>query len=172
MDGMSGPSRSLGRRIRDQLWFSVIAILVLFLVLRVLGVRSTMSSFFLSVVLTIGLNVGLSYFYEHRARRGKTPRADPRGGDIRWREEPPGDDRYDDRRYEDRYERRYDESRYSESRRYDEPRRYDRRDDHDRDDRRYDPSPRDFREYDAREQYRPAEGSRPVDDRDWRDRRG
>jgi Flp pilus assembly protein TadB len=64
-------SRGLTARIRDQIGFSLVAVLVLFIVLRLLGVRNTVAGFFFSVLLTIGLNVGLSYFYEYRARRGK-----------------------------------------------------------------------------------------------------
>lgn len=86
--------------------------LVLFIGLRFVGVRSTIASFFLSVVLTILLNVGLSYYYEARARRnaGSDPRR--RDADIRWRED-------DDRGYrDDRDDRDYrDEPRYREERR-------------------------------------------------------
>lgn len=91
----SGPvprRRTLTQRIRDTLGFSVVAILVLFLILRVAGVRSTFSSFFLSVVITIALNVGLSYWNESSARRrAQQDRSyDDRGrrdADIRWRED-------------------------------------------------------------------------------------
>lgn len=87
---MAPRSRSLAGRIRDQLGFSIAAILILFVVLRFVGVRSTVGSFFFSVIITIALNVGLSYYYDHRARRdrdrgGRAPR---RGGsDIRFRDD-------------------------------------------------------------------------------------
>lgn len=95
---MSRPSRSLVQRVRDHLGFSIVAIGVLFIVLRLLGVRSTFGGFVLSVAITIALNVGLSYVQERRARDPR-PRRDVRGGgDIRFRE----DDRYDeDRRSRD-----------------------------------------------------------------------
>ena len=84
--------RSLTQRIRDTLGFSVVAILVLFVILRLLGVRSTFSSFFLSVVITIALNVGLSYWNESSARRRSAQgrsydHAPRRDSDIRWRED-------------------------------------------------------------------------------------
>ena len=65
---------------------------LLFIILRVLGVRSTISSFFLSVVITIALNVGLSYWGEHsarkRAREGRSyDDSKRRDADIRWRED-------------------------------------------------------------------------------------
>ncbi|GAA1484359.1 hypothetical protein [Brachybacterium fresconis] len=91
---MSRRSRSLARRVREHLGFSVIAIGVLFVVLRLLGVRSTFAGFLLSVGITLALNVGLSYYNDHRSRNPR-PRTAPRGGgDIRWREDDrPGDDR-------------------------------------------------------------------------------
>lgn len=83
---MSPRPRSVTQRIRDQIGFSLVAVLVLFVLLRFVGVRSTFASFALSVIATVVLNVGLSYYYEHRARRApaRAPRAD---ADIRWREE-------------------------------------------------------------------------------------
>lgn len=91
---MSRRSRSLVQRVRDHLGFSIVAIGVLFIVLRLLGMRSTLGGFVLSVGITLALNVGLSYYYEHRARNPR-PRREPRGGgDIRFRE--------DDRHIEDR----------------------------------------------------------------------
>ncbi len=60
-------------------------LLVLFILLRVVGIRSTVASFVLSLVITVGLNVALSYYHEHRASRPSPP---PRGGgDIRWRDD-------------------------------------------------------------------------------------
>lgn len=89
------PSRSLGQRLRSQLVFSVVAVLALFVVLRMLGLRSPVSSIVLSVLLTLALNVGLSYMADSRARRGRshTPARRPvepsrrRDADIRWRDE-------------------------------------------------------------------------------------
>jgi hypothetical protein len=88
--------------VRDHLGFSIVAIGVLFIVLRLLGMRSTLGGFVLSVGITLALNVGLSYYYERRARSSR-PRQEARGGgDIRFREV----DRYDeDRRSRDRRDR-------------------------------------------------------------------
>ena len=88
---MSRRPRSLTQRVRDHLGFSVVAIGVLFIVLRLVGVRSTFAGFALSVVITLGLNVGLSYFNEHRARNPRPQRGVRGGGDIRFREEDPRD---------------------------------------------------------------------------------
>lgn len=96
------------QRVREHIGFSVVAIGVLFVVLRLVGIRSTFTGFVMSVVITLALNVGLSYYQEHRAKNPR-PRSAPRGGgDIRFREdhEPRRDDRYDeDDRYrvDDRY---------------------------------------------------------------------
>ncbi|MCW1805411.1 hypothetical protein NLU66_15680 [Brachybacterium sp. NBEC-018] len=84
---MSRSSRSLSQRIREHLGFSVVAILVLFILLRLLGVRSTVSGFFFSVLITLALNVGLSYWSEHRARTARRNPPAQGGGDIRWRED-------------------------------------------------------------------------------------
>lgn len=75
--------------------FSVVAVLALFVVLRLLGLRSPVSSIFLSVLLTLALNVGLSTWTDARARgrRSYTPDRRPaqperrRDTDIRWRDE-------------------------------------------------------------------------------------
>ncbi len=84
----------LGHRVRDHLGFSVVEIGVLFIVLRLLGVRSTVAGFAMSVAITLALNVGLSYYQEHRARNPRPQREVRGGGDIRFRE--------DDRRYDPR----------------------------------------------------------------------
>lgn len=73
---MAPRSRSLTRRIRDQIGFSLVAVLVLFMVLRVFGVRSSVASLVLSIVLTLALNVGLSYIGEQRARSARRRAAD------------------------------------------------------------------------------------------------
>ncbi|MGO2825588.1 hypothetical protein CIK81_12180 [Brachybacterium sp. JB7] len=89
---MSRRSRSLATRVREHLGFSVVAIGVLFIVLRLLGVRSTFAGFALSVGITLALNVGLSYYNDRRARNPRPQQAAPRGGgDIRWREDDSGD---------------------------------------------------------------------------------
>src|SRR5690625_4013587 len=91
---MSRRSRSLVQRIRDHIVFSVVAIGELFIVLRLLGMRSTVAGVAFSVGVALALKVGLSYYNEYRARtperrtvhagRGEFPRradeAPPRGG--------------------------------------------------------------------------------------------
>ncbi len=94
---MSPRSRSLTARIRDHIGFSVVAIGVVFIVLRLLGVRSTFAGFAMSVGITLALNVGLSYYTDHRARHPRTRPAPRGGGDIRFRE----DDRFADERSDD-----------------------------------------------------------------------
>lgn len=79
---------------RDHIGFSVIAIGVLFILLRLVGVRSTFAGFALSVGITLALNVGLSYYNDYRARNPRPRREAPGGGDIRFRE--------DDRRHDPR----------------------------------------------------------------------
>lgn len=109
---MSPRSRSLVQRVRDHLGFSVVAIGVLFIVLRLLGVRSTFAGFAMSVAITLALNVGLSYYSEYRARHPRPAREARGGGDIRFREDDPrparreyhDDDRPRDGRYGDRYD--------------------------------------------------------------------
>ena len=143
-DRMSPRPRSLTQRIRDTLGFSVVAILVLFILLRLVGVRSTIPSLFLSIIITIGLNVGLSYYYDHRARSGRASsrRDDHVDEDIRWRRADP-DDR--DRRGRDERDRQpFDGRDHHHPGRRDRDRRFsDGRDRHPRDDRdrprEYDP---------------------------------
>ena len=123
---MSPRSRSLVQRVRDHLGFSVVAIGVLFIVLRLLGVRSTFAGFAMSVAITLALNVGLSYYSEYRARHPRPAREARGGGDIRFREDDPrparreyhDDDRPRDGRYDD--DRRLDPS--AEDRRVRDPR--------------------------------------------------
>jgi len=92
---MSRRPRSLVQRVRDHLGFSVIAIGVLFILLRLVGVRSTFAGFVLSVAITLALNVGLSYYNEHRARNPRPQRPARGGGDIRFREDDRRHDPYD-----------------------------------------------------------------------------
>ncbi|MCS6711335.1 hypothetical protein JSY14_04625 [Brachybacterium sp. EF45031] len=56
------------QRLRDTLVFSVIAILLLTVVLRFLGLRSSFASIILSILITVGLNLALSAWADHRAR--------------------------------------------------------------------------------------------------------
>lgn len=84
---MSRRPRSLAQRIREHLGFSVVAILALFIILRLFGVRSTFAGFALSVGITLALNVGLGYYNDFRARSGKASAPARGGGDIRWRDE-------------------------------------------------------------------------------------
>ena len=105
---MSRASRGLVQRVREHIGFSVVAIGVLFVVLRLVGIRSTFAGFAMSVLITLALNVGLSYYQEYRAKNPRKQPAPRGGGDIRFREdhEPRRDDRYrDDDRYrmDDRY---------------------------------------------------------------------
>src|SRR5699024_3593253 len=85
--GMSRRPRSLVQRVREHIGFSVIAIGVLCMLLRLVGVRSTFAGFVLSVALTLALNVGLSYYNDHRARNPRPQRPARGGGDIRFRED-------------------------------------------------------------------------------------
>ncbi|MGP9537690.1 hypothetical protein ACT3SP_06735 [Brachybacterium sp. AOP43-C2-M15] len=96
---MSRRPRSLAQRVRDHIGFSVVAIGVVFIVLRLLGVRSTFAGFAFSVAITLALNIGLSYYNDHRAKNPRPRREVRGGGDIRYRE----DDRSrDDRGRDDR----------------------------------------------------------------------
>lgn len=84
---MSRRSRSLVQRAREHIVFSVVAIGVLFIVLRLLGMRSTVAGFAFSVGITLALNIGLSYYNDYRARSPQRRAAPSGGGDIRWRED-------------------------------------------------------------------------------------
>ena len=84
---MSRRSRPLAQRVRAHIGFSVVAIGVLFVVLRLLGLRSTVAGFALSVGITLALNVGLSYYNDYRARNPRPLREGRGGGDIRFRDE-------------------------------------------------------------------------------------
>src|SRR5699024_3266669 len=75
------------QRLRDHIVFSVVAIGVLCIVLRLLGMRSTVAGFAFSVGITLALNVGLSYYNDYRARSPKRRTVPAGGGDIRWRED-------------------------------------------------------------------------------------
>ena len=119
---MSRRPRTLFQRVREHIGFSVIAIGVLFVLLRLLGLRSTFAGFVLSVGITLALNVALSYYSDYRAKHPRPQRPSERGGgDIRFREEERDERRYDprdDRRdlgprspRDDRDENRRDENR-------------------------------------------------------------
>ncbi|GAA4530317.1 hypothetical protein GCM10023160_31050 [Brachybacterium paraconglomeratum] len=84
---MNRRPRGLFPRVREHIGFSVIAIGVLFIVLRLVGVRSTFAGFVLSVTITLALNVGLSYYHDYRAKHPRPQRESRGGGDIRFREE-------------------------------------------------------------------------------------
>src|SRR5699024_12430880 len=71
-----------------------IALGVLSILRRLVGVRSTFAGFVLSVATPRALNVGLAYYNDHRARNPRPQRPARGGGDIRFRE----DDRRDDPR--------------------------------------------------------------------------
>lgn len=102
-DGMNRRPRGLVRRVRDHIGFSVIAIGVLFIVLRLVGVRSTFAGFVLSVAITLALNVGLSYYTDYRAKHPRPQRENRGGGDIRFREDDARDQRRMDPRDRDRH---------------------------------------------------------------------
>lgn len=83
--------KSLGARTKDHLFFSVVVMTGIFVVLSVVGVKARFASLVMSILLTLALNVGLSYYYDHRAQkqweaqqRGFDPR--PRDTDIRFRD--------------------------------------------------------------------------------------
>lgn len=115
---MSRRRRTLFQRVREHIGFSVIAIGVLFVLLRLLGLRSTFAGFVLSVGITLALNVALSYYSDYRAKHPRPQRPSERGGgDIRFREEEREERRYDPRDLgprsprDDRDEHRRDENR-------------------------------------------------------------
>lgn len=65
----SNLTKSLGQRIRDHLFFSVVVMSAIFVVLSLAGIKARFASLVLSILLTLALNVGLSYYYEYRANR-------------------------------------------------------------------------------------------------------
>lgn len=71
--------------------FSVVAMTIIFIALRLLHVRATMAGLMISIVLTLALNVGLSYYYDAQSKRRAHDAAAGRvarrpDGDIRFRE--------------------------------------------------------------------------------------
>lgn len=80
----------------------MIAIGVVFIVLRLVGVRSTFAGFVMSVAITLALNVGLSYYSDYRAKHPRPQRENHGGGDIRFREGEDRDQRRMDPRDRDR----------------------------------------------------------------------
>lgn len=65
-----------------------------FVVLSLMGIKAKFASLVLSILLTLALNVGLSYYYEWRRdreraaiREGRANVRDRRDGDIRMRDE-------------------------------------------------------------------------------------
>lgn len=88
--------RTLRQRIMDHLFFSVVVMTLFFVVLSLLGIKAKFASLVLSILLTLALNVGLSYYYEWRRdrdreraaiREGRANVRDRRDGDIRMRDE-------------------------------------------------------------------------------------
>lgn len=95
---MSRRPRTLFQRVREHIGFSVVAIGVLFVLLRLLGLRSTFAGFMLSVGITLALNVALSYYSDYRAKHPRPRRPSERGGgDIRFREDERDERRFDPR---------------------------------------------------------------------------
>ncbi|ATH97150.1 MULTISPECIES: hypothetical protein [Dermabacter] len=86
--------RTLRQRIMDHLFFSVVVMTLFFVVLSLMGIKAKFASLVLSILLTLALNVGLSYYYEWRRdreraaiREGRANVRDRRDGDIRMRDE-------------------------------------------------------------------------------------
>lgn len=86
--------RTLRQRIMDHLFFSVVVMTLFFMVLSLMGIKAKFASLVLSILLTLALNVGLSYYYEWRRdreraaiREGRANVRDRRDGDIRMRDE-------------------------------------------------------------------------------------
>src|SRR5699024_5169307 len=79
-------SRSMVQRMRVSIVVSVGAIGLLFIVLRLLGMRSTVAGFAISVGITLALNDGLSHYNDYRPRSLSLRTVPAVGGDIRWRE--------------------------------------------------------------------------------------
>ena len=78
----------------DHLFFSVVVMTLFFVVLSLMGIMAKFASLVLSILLTLALNVGLSYYYEWRRdreraaiREGRANVRDRRDGDIRMRDE-------------------------------------------------------------------------------------
>lgn len=78
----------------DHLFFSVVLMTLFFVVLSLMGIKAKFASLVLSILLTLALNVGLSYYYEWRRdreraaiREGRANVRDRRDGDIRMRDE-------------------------------------------------------------------------------------
>lgn len=78
----------------DHLFFSVVVMTLFFVVLSLMGIKAKFASLVLSILLTLALNVGLSYYYEWRRdreraaiREGRANVRDRPDGDIRMRDE-------------------------------------------------------------------------------------
>lgn len=78
----------------DHLFFSVVVMTLFFVVLSLMGIKAKFASLVLSILLTLALNVGLSYYHEWRRdreraaiREGRANVRDKRDGDIRMRDE-------------------------------------------------------------------------------------
>lgn len=86
--------KTLRQRIMDHLFFSVVVMTLFFVVLSLMGIKAKFASLVLSILITLALNVGLSYYYEWRRDRereairdGRTHSREGRDGDIRIRDE-------------------------------------------------------------------------------------
>ncbi|WP_058234789.1 hypothetical protein [Devriesea agamarum] len=64
---MARRSRTLRQRIGNQLLFSIAVLTVLFFLLKFIGIRVTMPGLVLSIVITVALNVALSYWNVNRS---------------------------------------------------------------------------------------------------------
>ncbi|ANP26974.1 hypothetical protein DAD186_04170 [Dermabacter vaginalis] len=86
--------KTLRQRIMDHLFFSVVVMTLFFVVLSLMGIKAKFASLVLSILLTLALNVGLSYYYEWRRdreraaiREGRANPRESRDGDIRMKDE-------------------------------------------------------------------------------------
>ena len=86
--------KTLRQRIMDHLFFSVVVMTLFFVVLSLMGIKAKFASLVLSILITLALNVGLSYYYEWRRdrereaiRNGRAHSGNRHDGDIRTRDE-------------------------------------------------------------------------------------
>ena len=79
--------RTLRQRIMDHLFFSVVVMTLFFVVLSLMGIKAKFASLVLSILLTLALNVGLSYYYEWRRDRERAAIREGRecARQTRWR---------------------------------------------------------------------------------------
>lgn len=79
------PRKSLGQRIKDHIFFSVVVMTAFFVMISLMGIKAKFASLVFSILFTLALNVALSYYYEWqndrtiaRARENTQPDADIR----------------------------------------------------------------------------------------------